>query len=26
MTLKTLNGTLVVPIKEIVENQVEIQG
>ena len=26
MTLKTINGTLVVPIKEIVENQVEIQG
>ena len=26
MTLKTLNGTLVVTIKEIVENQVEIQG
>ena len=26
MTLKTQNGTLVVPIKDIVENQVEIQG
>jgi len=26
MTLKTMNGTLVVPIKEIVGNQVEIQG
>jgi len=26
MTLKTLTGTLIVPIKEIVENQVEVQG
>ena len=26
MTLKTLHGTLIVPIKEIVENQVEILG
>lgn len=26
MTLKTLNGTLIIPIKEIVDNQIEIQG
>ena len=26
MTLKTLSGTLIVPIKEIVENQIEVQG
>lgn len=26
MTLKTLTGTLIVPIKEIVDNQVEVQG
>ncbi|MEZ4796267.1 MAG: mechanosensitive ion channel [Flavobacteriaceae bacterium] len=26
VTLKTANGTIVVPIKDIVENQVEIQG
>ena len=26
MTLKTTNGKLIVPIKDIVENQVEVKG